>query len=216
MEENAVSQPAPRPRIGREKNRKSLLGWKHTGMRLRLSNSRCSCSTNAICCGATERGYIWGKTDQRIEVPLLDERERQTYFGALDYRTQKFLLKAFDTGNSENTIAFLQYLLAQRPNHRIAVIWDGASYHRSQELKAYLESLPQGLEPSQWKVTCIRFAPHDPDQNPVEDIWLQAKRFVREWSHLCKSFCSVRVLFELVTHRQTFNFPKLFMSGSFS
>lgn len=29
-------------------------------------------------------GYVWGKTNIRIEVPLTNERERQTYFGALN------------------------------------------------------------------------------------------------------------------------------------
>lgn len=30
-------------------------------------------------------GYIWGKTSERIEVPVLNEREKQTYYGALNY-----------------------------------------------------------------------------------------------------------------------------------
>lgn len=31
--------------------------------------------------------YIWGKTNIRIEVPIHNERERQTYFGGLNYQT---------------------------------------------------------------------------------------------------------------------------------
>ncbi|MER3433491.1 MAG: IS630 family transposase, partial [Leptolyngbya sp. ERB_1_1] len=99
---------------------------------------------------------------------------------------------------------------------RIALIWDGATYHRSQEVKAYLESVNQGLDEPKWKITCIRFAPNDPKQNPIEDIWLQAKRFIREYYHLCTSFNVVKFLFEFVTHCQTFNFSKLFTYGCFS
>lgn len=84
------------------------------------------------------------------------------------------------------------------------------------EFKAYLESVNQGLNENEWKVTCIRFAPNDPTQNPVEDIWLYAKKFVREFYHLCKSFASVKRLFELVTHHQIFDFPKMFMYDLFS
>lgn len=62
----------------------------------------------------------------------------------------------------------------------------------------------------------IRFAPNDPKQNPIEDIWLQAKRFIREWYHLCKSFRAVKALFEFSIHRQIFDFPKLFTYGCFS
>ena len=60
-------------------------------------------------------GYIWGKTDQRIEVPVVNERQRQTYFGALNYRTREFLVQAYPKGNSEFTIEFLKYLKAQYP-----------------------------------------------------------------------------------------------------
>nr|MBW4639006.1 transposase [Gloeocapsa sp. UFS-A4-WI-NPMV-4B04] len=112
--------------------------------------------------------------------------------------------------NSEHTISFLDYLQTQRPNQRIAIIWDGAGPDRSQEVKDYLQSLNIGRAPSSsWQLTCLRFAPNAPEQNPVEDVWLQAKRFLREFYHLCDSFSLVKLLFELVTHGQTFNFPKL-------
>lgn len=161
-------------------------------------------------------GYIWGKTKERIEIPVINERQRQTYFGALNYYTQEFLVKPYKKGDSECMIAFVEYLLAQCPKSRIALIWDGASYHRLAEFKAYLESVNQGLNENEWKVTCIQFAPNDPKQNPVENIWLSAKKFVREFYHLCKSFAAVKKLFELITHHQIFDFPKMFMYDSFS
>ncbi len=140
-------------------------------------------------------GYVWaaafagklpretclGKTDERIEVPITNERSKQTYYGAVNIHTQQCVIQAASAGNSESTIAFLKYLLAQCPNNRIALIWDGATYHRSQEVREYLKSVNQALDEPNWKITCIRFAPNDPKQNPIEDIWLQAKRFVREY-----------------------------------
>lgn len=161
-------------------------------------------------------GYVWGRTSERIQVPISSDKQKQTYFGALDYRTKEFFTQAYPTGNSEHTIEFLQYLHSQHPGCRIALIWDGASYHRSAELRAYLEQVNVNLDPDAWQVTCLRFAPNAPEQNPVEDIWLQAKRFIRECYHLCKSFKAVKVLFELITHRQTFDFPKLHEYGLFS
>lgn len=161
-------------------------------------------------------GYVWGKTSERIEVPIVNERQKQTYYGALNLYSQKFIVKAFEQGNSESTIAFLQALQAEYPQSRLALIWDGASYHRSQAVKDYLAQVNEGLEESAWKITCLRFAPNDPRQNPVEDVWLQAKRFIREFYHLCQSFSTVKWLFEFVTHRQTFSFTKVFMYGAFS
>lgn len=147
---------------------------------------------------------------------MTNQRQKQTYYGALNVFNQEFFVKAFDKGNSESTLAFLQALLAECPQSRIALIWDGATYHRSQVVKDYLALVNQDLKESEWKITCIRFAPNDPRQNPVEDVWLQAKRFIREFYHLCKSFSTVKWLFEFTTHRQIFNFPKVFMYGSFS
>lgn len=161
-------------------------------------------------------GYVWGKTDERIEVPIINQRSKQTYYGAVNLQTQQCLIQAAEAGNSENTIAFLNYLRTQYPDSRLALIWDGATYHRSKEVRAYLESVNQGLDESDWNITCIRFAANDPKQNPIEDIWLQAKRFIREYYHLCTSFNVVKFLFEFVTHRQIFNFPKLFTYGCFS
>ncbi len=61
------------------------------------------------------------------------------------------------------------------------------------------------------------------------NVQLQAKQFLREFYHLCKvrrgeaslrqtlrkSFLAVKRLFELVTHHQIFDFPKVFMYGAF-
>lgn len=103
--------------------------------------------------------YIWGRTDERISVPIVNQRSKQTYYGAVNLATGQCLIQAYKAGNSENTIGFLNYLLSQCPESRIALIWDGASYHRSLEMKAYLESVNQGLDQGNWKITCIRFAP---------------------------------------------------------
>jgi len=82
-------------------------------------------------------GYVWGKSHIRIEVPIENERERQTYFGALNYRTNEFLIKSFPTANSDTTIEFMTYLQAQYPDSQIVIFWDGASYHRSHAVQNF-------------------------------------------------------------------------------
>lgn len=32
-------------------------------------------------------GYVWGRTNEKIQVPVKNEKERQTYYGAVDYYT---------------------------------------------------------------------------------------------------------------------------------
>lgn len=161
-------------------------------------------------------GYVWGKTSERISIPVVNERSKQTYFGALDYKTKKFITYAAEKGDSKNTINFLEYLRSVRPGAKLLIIWDGASYHRSQEIQDYLDSLNSELSKEQWWITCWRFAPNAPQQNPVEDIWLFAKRFIREFYFFCHSFTVVKELFELAVSCQIFDFPKLHDYGVFS
>ncbi len=119
------------------------------------------------------------------------------------------LLQAYPKGDSENTVKFLKDLRQQYPGKRIAVIWDGASYHKFGHMPEYLAKINQDLAKEQWKITCLLFAPNAPEQNPVEDIWLKGKSFIREHFHLCTSFKEVKKLFVDSLQHQIFDFPKL-------
>ena len=154
-------------------------------------------------------GYIWGKTDIRVEIPIENEKLRQTYFGALNYQNKEFIVREYSAGNGENTVNFMKFLSKHYSGKRIALIWDGASYHKSAEVKNLLATANDGYEVSRWQFTCILFAPNSPEQNPVEDVWLQTKNFLRKFWLLCKSFSIVKWLFNFFTNHQQFDFPKL-------
>ncbi|APB34447.1 transposase [Gloeomargarita lithophora Alchichica-D10] len=154
-------------------------------------------------------GYVWGRSDIRIEIPILNQRNRQTYFGALNYQTKEFILREYDVANGANTIDFMKYLKSEFSGKRIALIWDGAAYHKSREIQEFLASLNQGKEQSEWEFTCIIFAPNSPEQNPVEDVWLHGKNFLRSvWNRL-KSFPVVKWLFKFSLSYQKFTFSKI-------
>jgi transposase len=169
-------------------------------------------------------GYVWGSRNQRVEVPMTNERERQTYYGAVNLATGQCLVQPYARGNGEMTVEYLNYLIRQLPDIQIVLIWDGAPYHRSDLVKTLLKSVNQGLAAEDWRITCLQFAPNDPTQNPYafggakpyEDIWLQAKRWLRECYHQCKTFAAVKALFELSIQGQIFDFPKLNRLGAFS
>lgn len=180
-------------------------------------------------------GYVWDKTDIRIKISIQNEKDRQTYFGALNYQTKEFIVCEYPVGNGESTVDYMKYLQTQCFG-RIALIWDGASYHKSAEVKDLLATINDGYEPSQWQFTCILFTPNSPEENrsdfgvsaqsdadgsaersprsahggsPIEDVWLQTKNFLRKFWYLCKSFPVVKWLFQFFTHHQKFDFPKL-------
>ena len=59
------------------------------------------------------------------------------------------------------------------------------------------DTLPinQGKERDEWPLTCVLFAPNAPEQNPVEDIWLHAKTWVRKFGNRLSSFALVKWFF---------------------
>jgi hypothetical protein len=55
-------------------------------------------------------GYVWGQSDVRIEIPITNERERQTYFGALNYQSLQFHVQSHPSGDGKSTVKFIKYL----------------------------------------------------------------------------------------------------------
>ena len=53
------------------------------------------------------------------------------------------------------------------------------------------------------------------EQNPVEDIWLQAKTWVRKFGNRIGSFSLVKWFFNFTIQQQIFDFPKLHKFGDF-
>lgn len=96
------------------------------------------------------------------------------------------------------------------------LIWDGASYHRSKEFRNYLEMLNGDRVETEWLLKCLRLAPNAPQQNPIEDIWLQGKRMLRRFWHLCNNFTIFKWLFEWFITNDIFLFPQLSMYGKCS
>ena len=142
------------------------------------------------CCG-----YVWGKCGEAIEVLIRNERERQSYYGAVNLVSREFHLKDFSGGNGENTVTYLRWLMDLYRGKKLLLLWDGATYHRDIQCQEFLAQVNQGLEEKDWIVTCLRFAPNAPDQNPVEDIWLAGKNYVRKKFSENKTFAAVKKSF---------------------
>lgn len=158
-------------------------------------------------------GYVWGRTNEKVEVPIINEKERQTYYGAVDYQTKEFYLQAYSAGNSSNTVSFIKYLQNKKPDSKLMFIWDGASYHTSEEMRTYLQEVNEGLEKKDWKITCVLLAPHAPEENPVEDVWLKGKNFLRKHFFENKTFAKVKKSFFNFLNGEVFDFPKLSLYG---
>lgn len=157
-------------------------------------------------------GYVWGPSDQRISIPIGNQRDRQTYYGAIDAYSGELVVIPMEAGTTEWTRIFVDYLRQHYEGKRLIICWDGASYHRSTDVREYLEGVNWGHAREQWPIECIQFAPHAPEQNPIEHVWQQAKEYVRKQWHRCQEhFQSITDLFEEALNTMTFDFSKLRM-----
>ena len=89
---------------------------------------------------------MWGRRNEKTEVPIQNIKQRQTYYGALNLYHRDFVLMPHNGGNGENTVAFIKHLQGLNPNKKLILIWDGASYHRSEAVQAYLNKVNENLE----------------------------------------------------------------------
>ena len=122
----------------------------------------------------------------------------------------QFYLRPYERANGHYTVTFLRYLQRRYPDQQLVISGDGATYHRYGEMIDFLCQVNQGLPENQWNIPCILLAPHTPQENPVEDVWLKAKTFVRQHFHLIHSFEKVKQLFVQAIKKECyFDFPKL-------
>jgi transposase len=156
-------------------------------------------------------GYVWGPRNQRIELPIANQRERQSYYGAIDAMTGNLIVIPCDGADGRWTMIFVEFLRQQFEGKRLIICWDGASYHRSEEMQEYLEGVNMGKSRDEWTITCVQFAAYAPEQNPIENVWLQAKDFLRKNWHQCTLFQHVTSLFEQALNTISFNFDRLRM-----
>ena len=147
--------------------------------------------------------------NERTEVPIKNAQDRQTYYGALHLYNKDFVLTSCTKGDGENTVLLIQHLQALNPDKKLMIIWDGARYHRCEEVHDDLNEINPDLEEKNWKVTGLLFAPNAPDQNPVEEVGLRGKDFLRKHFYENKTFNQVKCRFFNFLNKKIFNFKKI-------
>jgi transposase len=74
-------------------------------------------------------------------------------------------------------------------------------------MQSFLAQENAGLAEAEWTITCMLFAPHAPEQNPVEDLWLKGKTYLRKQFAVNKTFAAVKNCFS--TFLRTFSFESV-------
>lgn len=160
--------------------------------------------------------HWWGDSQERLKILMLNEKNRQTYYGVLDLINQELIVRAYQAGNGNSTVNFIQELIQFNRERQIIIFWDGAAYYRSELMRELLKTINQGLTPEEWKVTCHLFAPYAPEENPIEAVWLSLKSLLRQCYRFCKNFTLMKRLFKCLVDFKLFAFPNIKKYEAFS
>jgi transposase len=123
-------------------------------------------------------GYTWFPVGEANWVPSTSpgHSARLNYFGAYNFTDGACFLWENGQCNGETTLPFLHQLshwLAET-TRQVVLIWDGASYHRSSQVRPLVAQLGFQLLP---------LPGYSPDLNPIEALWKWLRKVVTQ--HCC-------------------------------
>jgi len=51
------------------------------------------------------RGYVWGNASERIQILMTNFRQRQTYYGTIEYTKGEVTVRPYGAGNGQHTVS---------------------------------------------------------------------------------------------------------------
>lgn len=116
----------------------------------------------------------WALKGQTPIVETSGTRKNYKVFGAIDYMSGRFFSQGINGKlNGESYVAFLKKTLRETRKH-IILIQDGAPYHKSVHVRAFLDERSDRL-------TVYTLPSYSPDYNPIEKLW---KKIKEGYTHL--------------------------------
>ena len=119
----------------------------------------------------TKLSYGWIKKGYNKQIATTASRTRMNITGAINLKTMEVISGDYDAINGESTKDLLEKVQKAYPEAKeIHVIADQASYHRSKEIKDYLEGGPINIH---------LLPAYSPNLNPIERLWKVLNEQVR-------------------------------------
>jgi len=111
----------------------------------------------------TDEGYGWSVSGERAWVSSSSVgRKKVSFFGVYLYNQGKTRIYPYLTADTESTCDVLKKIQEEFDFKEATIIWDGASYHKSDRVKERAEEL--GIK--------LQLLPaYSPDFMPVEHLW---------------------------------------------
>ncbi len=120
----------------------------------------------------TKTKNVWYFKGREPIIEAKRKGESQNFYGALNMKTGKCSAMTVNRQNSETTIKFLKKVIRIHKNKKIFLIWDGASWHKSKEIRTFLSKINQGKV----KLELFLFPPYSPEFNPQEHVWKKLRQ----------------------------------------
>jgi transposase len=114
----------------------------------------------------TKIGYGWFPKGKRTPVKVKIGYKAFYVYGAVSAKTGSNYSAGFPNVNTETMNEFLKMLSGNYSGQKIAVIMDGAGWHKSNNLK-----IPKNMD-------IFLLPPYSPELNPVERFWGYLKKNV--------------------------------------
>lgn len=120
----------------------------------------------------TKTKNVWYRKGKEPIIEAKRKGESQNFYGALNMTGNskdrgKCTAMTVDKQNSETTIKFLKKLLRIYQGKKIFLIWDGAAWHKSKEIKNFLSKINK----NKTVLELFSFPPYSPEFNPQEHVW---------------------------------------------
>lgn len=107
---------------------------------------------------------IWLPQGEFPKIDVSSKRQIRCVYGFLNVRTgHEHAFKALGA-NSEETCKALDEIGNIYKNKKIILIWDNASWHKSEQIKEFLRTTKHSFH-------LIQFPPYAPELNPQEHVW---------------------------------------------
>lgn len=115
----------------------------------------------------TKTKNVWCRKGEEPIIEAKRKGESANFYGALNMKTGQCLAREVGRQNSLTTIGFLKELLKIYQNRKIFLIWDGAGWHKSKEIRQFLSETNEGKT----RLELFNFPPYSPEFNPQEHVW---------------------------------------------
>lgn len=117
----------------------------------------------------------WYEKNTKTVLKVDRKTASQSFIGFLNQNTGQCLPLRLEWQNSATILEAVQTLVGLHPGKKIVIVWDNASWHKNNLIRAELAS-GQTLQ----DVHLINFPPYAPDHNPIEHVWNDAKNAISD------------------------------------